>query len=122
VIKGRRRTLGAWLCFEDESGQGPKAAQRPHLGARRRLHPGGAGDRHQQQARVAGRADRDQARLPGPADLPACTTAAGPPHGAAQGLSPRPITPGSWTPPTSSSAARLVVIWDKPQFSRQRAR
>jgi transposase len=22
VIKGRRRTWGAWLCFEDESGQG----------------------------------------------------------------------------------------------------
>ena len=48
---------------------GLKAAEGPHLGP---AWPdsGGAGDRCQQYARFAGRADRRRARLPGPADLP----------------------------------------------------
>ena len=48
---------------------GLKAAQRPHLGTAR-PHPGGKSDRCQQQAHLAGRADRRQARAPAPADLP----------------------------------------------------
>ena len=46
-----------------------KAAQRTHLGTPRH-HPGGDGDRRQQQAHLARRADRGQARVPAPADLP----------------------------------------------------
>jgi putative transposase len=92
-VAGGKRTaadLGAWLIFEDESGQGLKmfrklserhrrrkdlceqaegssrkspcsrkifkAAEGPHVGPARH-HPGGEGDRRQQHARVAGRAD-----------------------------------------------------------------
>jgi hypothetical protein len=48
---------------------GLEAAHGPQLGLLR-PHPSGTGDRHGQQARDAGRADRHQAMGPGPADLP----------------------------------------------------
>ena len=71
-LAGDKRTaadLGAWLVFEDESGQGLRPPEGPHLGTAR-PDPGGDGDRRQQQAGVAGRADRRQARAAAPADLP----------------------------------------------------
>src|SRR5487761_1740550 len=71
-LAGDKRTaadLGAWLCFEDESGQGLRPPKGRHLGPPR-PHPGGAGDRRQQQARVAGRPHLRQARPPAAADLP----------------------------------------------------
>ena len=67
-LAGGKRTaadLGAWLVFEDESGQGLRPPKGRTWG-RRGQHPGGDGDRRQQQARVAGRADRHQARAAGP--------------------------------------------------------
>src|SRR3954454_11344697 len=48
---------------------GPEAAEGTHLGAAG-SHPGGAGDRGQQPAAVAGRAAGHQAGPPTPADLP----------------------------------------------------
>ena len=44
VIKGLAADLGAWLCWEDESGQGAEAAEGAYLGAAR-PDPGGDGDR-----------------------------------------------------------------------------
>ena len=104
-LAGGKRTaadLGAWLCFEDESGQGLRPPKGRTWG-RRGQHPGGDGDRRPRHAGVAGRADRHPARPPGPADLPDAPRAAG--EISARG-SPRRTTPGSWTPRTSSSAAR----------------
>lgn len=54
-MAGGKRTsagLGAWICFEDESGQGLRPPKGTHLGPARH-HPGGDGDRRQQQARLA---------------------------------------------------------------------
>ena len=61
VIKATAADLGAWLCWEDESGQG----LRPPKGApgAPRLHSRGHGDRRAGHAGVAGRADRGPARV-----------------------------------------------------------
>ena len=67
VTKGRRRTWVPGCASRMSSARGPEAAEGPHLGPPG-PHPGGAGDRRQQQARVAGRADRRQARLAGVRD------------------------------------------------------
>ena len=67
-MAGGKRTaadLGAWLIFEDESGQGLRPPKGRTWG-RRGAHPGGEGDRRAQRARVPGRADRRQARAAGP--------------------------------------------------------
>jgi transposase len=63
---------------------GAEAAHGPYLGPTR-PHPGGAGDRGQQPAAVAGRARRGQAREPTPADLPHPPRPA-PRHEPAQGV------------------------------------
>ena len=55
--------LGAWLCFEDESGQGLRPPKGRTWG-RRGHTPVVTGDRRPQHARVAGRADRHPARPP----------------------------------------------------------
>ena len=65
AVKGRRRTWAPGSASKT-SQAGLKAAQGPHLGPPW-SHSRGAGDRRQQQARVAGRADRCQAWLPDPA-------------------------------------------------------
>ena len=67
-LAGGKRTaadLGAWLCFEDESGQGlrpPKGRTWGRRGHTPVVKVTGA----QQQARLAGRADRHQARAAAP--------------------------------------------------------
>jgi len=103
----------AWPVIKDGGGPGrlallpgrvrpgPEAAEGTHLGPAR-PYPGGAGDRRLQQARVAGRADRHQARSP--ARLIYRVHAAAARTGARD--SPRPITPDSWTPRTSSCMVR----------------
>jgi hypothetical protein len=61
-LAGGKRTaadLGAWLCFEDESGQGLRPPKGRTWG-RPGPHPCRAGDRPQQPAPVTGRADRHQ--------------------------------------------------------------
>ena len=102
VIKARRRTWAPGSCFEDESGQGLRPPKGRTWG-RRGHTPGREGDRRPRHAGVAGRADRRPARLPAPADLP---HAPRPPRATSARGSPRRTTPGSWTPRTSSSAAR----------------
>ena len=90
-----RGDLGAWLVFEDESGQGLRPP---------RAHAGGAGDRGQQPAAVAGRVDGDQARLSAATDLPHPSRPSAPPR-RTQGPDRGRLRPGCSTPPTSSSAA-----------------
>jgi hypothetical protein len=70
-VAGGKRTaadLGAWLIFEDESGQGLRPPK-GRLGTARG-HSGGAGDRRAQHPRVPVRTHRRQAGAPAPADLP----------------------------------------------------
>ncbi len=56
--KSAAADLGAWVCFEDESGQGLRPPKGRTWGAR--PYPGGHGDRREQHKGVAGRADRGQ--------------------------------------------------------------
>ena len=70
-MAGNKRTaadLGAWLVFEDESGQGLRPPKGRTWG-RTRADPGGDGDRRQQQESVAGRADRREGRGSGPGSI-----------------------------------------------------
>ena len=86
-MAGGKRTvadLGAWLIFEDESGQGLRPPKGRTWG-RRGQTPGGEGDRRAQCARVPRRAHRCQARVPAPADLPGAPQPR-PRQGPAQGL------------------------------------
>ena len=77
------RATGAWLCFEDESGQSLKAAQGTYL-VPRRPHPGGP--RHRQGVRpgLSGSAGVYPAQRAHPPDLP--TPAPHRPHGREKGL------------------------------------
>jgi hypothetical protein len=61
VLKGRRRTRGM-AVLRRRVRPGPEATAGTYLRPPR-PHPGGAGDRRLQQAGVAGRADRRQARI-----------------------------------------------------------
>jgi len=94
---------------------GPEAAQRPHLGPPG-PDPGGEGDRLQQQARLAGRADRGQAWLPSPADLPGAPQL---PQGPAQGLHRDRLRPAAGRrAPAARRAARPRL--GQPELPRQR--
>jgi hypothetical protein len=66
VVKGRRRTWAPGSASKtNQAGAYVKAAQGSDLGSLR-PDPGGAGDRRQEQAGVAGGADRRQAWAAGP--------------------------------------------------------
>ena len=105
-LAGGKRTaadLGAWLVFEDESGQGLRPPKGRTWG--RRGHTpvvkvtGGHNTRVSLAALIATRPGH-RTRLiyrTAPAAGTAMTSAK---------ASPRPTTPGSWTPRTSNSAAR----------------
>ncbi len=96
---------------------GLKAAEGPDLGPARH-HPGGDGDRRQQQACLPRRADRRQAGLPARADLPRPPQ---PPawQGPAQGVHQDGLrrSPGR-RPPAAKQAHRARL--GQPQLARQR--
>jgi transposase len=69
AIKRPRRTWAPGESSKTSPATGLQAAQGPHLGPTG-PHPGGAGDRRQQPAAVAGRGGGHQTRLSVPADLP----------------------------------------------------
>src|SRR3954453_11098408 len=69
AIKGPRRTWAPGESSKTSPATGLQAAEGPHLGPTG-PHPGGAGDRRQQPAAVAGRGGGHQTRLSVPADLP----------------------------------------------------
>ena len=111
-LAGGKRTaadLGAWLVFEDESGQGLRPPKGRTWGRRGQTPvvrvTGGSNKRVSLAALIAVRPGQ-----PAPADLPrAPGRRAGETSARA---SPRRTTPGCWTPRTSSSAGPLVLVWD----------
>ena len=110
-MAGGKRTAadpGAWLIFEDESGQGlrpPKGRTWGRRGDTPVVTVTGA-----QRARVPGRADRRQARVPAPAHLP-CSPRPRPWQGPAQGLHQGGLR-GPAGRAHQQLGGPLVVAWD----------
>ena len=99
--KSTAADLGAWLCFQDESGQGLRPPKGRTWGRRG----------HTPMVTVTGGHDTRMSLAALIATRPGCRprliyrTHRGR-RGTGARASPRRTTPGSWTPPTSSSAAR----------------
>jgi len=122
-LAGGKRTaadLGAWLVFEDESGQGPEAAEGTAPGDGAAIPPVVKSDRAgTQHAGVAGRADRHPARPPGSADLPHPPPAAGMAMTSAR-ASPRTDYARFLDAAHQQLGGPLVVVWDGPEHPYQR--
>ena len=95
--------LGAGLIFEDESGQGLRPPKGRTWGRRGRTPVVTVTGAHNTRVSLAALIAVKPGRRPRPTT--GSTAAAAAARTGAK-ASPRPITPGSWTPPTSSSAAR----------------
>jgi hypothetical protein len=106
---------GAWLVFEVESGQGLRPRKGRTWGRRGRTPlvtvAGGRNSRVSLAALIAVKAGQ-RPRLA----FPSATAAPG--AGTSARASPRPATPGSWTPRTSSP---LVLVWDNLNTHLSRA-
>jgi hypothetical protein len=109
--------LGAWICFEDEAGQGlrpPKGrtwGRRGHIPA---VRVTAAATKRVSMATLICTKPGHRERLIYRVHLDRALARTG------ARASPRPTTPACSTPPTSNSAAPVVLVWDNLNVSRTR--